>query len=296
MRLLLGGLAAWIALTLQPGTAIADPPSRAISQVPSVTEILFALGQGNRLVGVSEYCRFPPEAQDKPKIGGLHDASLEKILTLRPDWAALFAGQTTLAQSLESRGCRIFSTNAETIDEVYETIRMIGGDFEIPAEAEELCQSIQNQIQDLRDKLAGLPRKRVLYIVGREPGSLKQMYGVGSGTFMEEMLNLAGGDSVINPGLGKYPVISRENLILANPEIILDGGADKASKESGTIPGEWRILESVEAVRNQKIVAIDDPHLTIPGPSIPEQIRKLALFIHGADAQKILDAPPLTGP
>jgi iron complex transport system substrate-binding protein len=271
-------------LSLCLAASATTPPGRALSQVPSITEILYALGQQDRIVGVSKFCRFPPEAEQKPKIGGLHDADIEKILTLQPDWAALFLGQDKVGNLLTERGCKIYYCQVETISEMYASIREVGEDFGVDDRAAALVDSISSEIADVRRRLSDLPRKKVLYVVGREPGSLKQLYGAGKHTFLAEMIEAAGGDNCVEPGLGKYPVLSREAVIVANPEVILDGGAGKEEIGSQTIPPEWAALASIRAVKEGNIHMIDDPHLTIPGPSIPESIRKLAVLIHGQAA------------
>ena len=269
-----------------------EPPRRAISQVPSITEILFSLGQEERVAGVSRFCRFPPEAQAKPKVGGLHDADLERILALNPDWIALFKGQSKIGDVLTARGCQVYYCDVETIEQMYVSIQYLGAVFSVPEKAGELIGSMSSGFQDIRHRLADLPRKRVLYVVGREPGSLKQLYGVGQGTFLAEILEMVGATNCVDPKLGRYPVISREAIIVANPEVILDGGATPADRQSGIIPPEWSALASVSAVREKRILMIDDPHLTIPGPGITASIRDLAFKIHGEAARQRFQAVP----
>lgn len=282
-------LTLWVAAVPVWGS---EPPQRAISLVPSLAEILYSLGQQDRLVGVSRFCQFPPEIQSKTKVGGLHDADLERILALQPDWIALFKGQSKIGDVLSARGCEVYYCDVETIPEMYASIRFLGEVFDIPEKAESLISSISTGIQDLRRKLADLPRKRVLYVVGREPGSLKQLYGVGQGTFLAEILDIAGATNCVNAKLGRYPVLSREMIITHNPEVILDGGATPAEYEGGAIPPEWSVLASVTAVREKKIMEVADPHLTIPGPGITESICKLAILIHGDAARQRLSAHP----
>lgn len=269
-----------------------EPPQRAISQVPSITEILFALGQQDRVVGVSRFCQFPPEAKDKPKVGGLHDADLERILTLNPDWIALFGGQSKIGDVLQSRGCHVYYCSVETTPEMFESIRYLGEVFAVPEKAEALVSSISAEIEDLRGKLKDLPHKRALYVVGREPGSLKQLYAAGPGTFLSEILNVIGTENCLQSTLGRYPVLSREALIVANPEVILDGGITQSEYAEGNIPPEWSVLASVSAVKEKRIIPVDDPHLTIPGPGITGSIRKLAILIHGDEARQRLTITP----
>jgi iron complex transport system substrate-binding protein len=265
--------------------ALSAPPSRVISQVPGTTELLYALGLQDRIVGVSTFSKFPPEVREKPGIGGLHDADLEKILILQPDWAVLFKGQDKVSDVLKARGCRVYACQVETIGEMYSSIREIGEIFEIPERAAHLINTISREIAVIRGKLSTLPRKKVLYVVGREPGSLKQLYGVGSGNFMAEMIEAAGGNIAVSPHLGLYPVLSLESILLANPEVILDGGASQLEQESGKMPSEWETLPTLRAVQEKRVVPIDDPRLTIPGPAIPDSIRKLAVLIHGKEAE-----------
>ncbi|MCG3196709.1 MAG: ABC transporter substrate-binding protein [Candidatus Omnitrophica bacterium] len=265
-------------------SASATPPTRALSQVPSITEILFALDLDDRIVGVSTFCRFPPEALQKPKIGGLHDSDLERILALQPDWAALFHGQSKIGDVLTARGCRVDYIDAETIADVYATIRRVGEVFEVPERADKLIESMSREIRHFRDAMRGIPRKRVLYVVGREPGALKNLYGAGRDNFLSEMIEIAGGTNCVEGSLGRYPVLSRESILTSNPEVILDAGATESEKSAQSMPPEWEILATVRAVKDRRVIPIDDPHLTIPGPSIPESIRKLVALIHGPEA------------
>lgn len=269
-----------------------EPPQRVISQVPSITEILFALGQGERIVGVSTYCRFPPEALQKPKVGGLHDSDLEKMLVLRPDWIALFAGQDKIGDVLSRNGCQVFYCSVETISELFKVIIEMGRVFDVSSQAENLVSSISSELKVIGEKCVQVPRKKVLYVVGREPGSLKQLYGVGHGSFLEEMMQLVGGDNCLSPQLGRYPVLSREALILANPEVILDAGASPAEISGKNMPPEWESLASVQAVRDRHVIPFDDPHISIPGPSIAESARKLAVLIHGESIRSRLGMHP----
>ncbi|MBK7495344.1 MAG: ABC transporter substrate-binding protein [Candidatus Omnitrophica bacterium] len=261
----------------------AEPPQRVVSQVPGITEILFSLEQGNKIVGVSTYCRYPPEALQKPKVGGLHDSDLEKMLVLRPDWIALFAGQDKIGDVLERNGCRVFYSSGETISDLLKTIRELGRIFEVPAVADNLVSSISRELQEVREQCAQLPRKRVLYAVGREPGSLKQLYGVGHGSFLEELMNLVGGENCLSPSLGRYPVLSREALILANPEVILDAGASPGEIGAKVMPPEWGSLASVQAVREKNVIPFEDPHISIPGPSIAESAKSRSPHSWGID-------------
>jgi iron complex transport system substrate-binding protein len=254
-----------------------------ISQVPSITETLYALGLEDRIVAVSRYCRFPPRAQEKPTIGGFHDASYESIIAASPDWVAIFPGQGELIRFLESLNCRVYAPTLETFADVFAIFDELGKVFDVEERAAELVKSVSDEIQDLSREFQGLPRKRVLYVVGREPGSLKGLYVVGDNNFMNEMLESAGAENVgaIAEG-GRYPVLSLETLLRLDPEIILDGGAGEEPATQDATPSEWTALSSLAAVRAEKVIPVHDPHLTIPGPSIPENIRKLANLLHGS--------------
>ena len=279
-----------------PALTAAQPkeaPQRVISQVPAITEILYALGQEDRIVGVSKYCRFPPDAQNKPKIGGFHDASLESIIALKPDWIALFQGQDELKSVLEPIGCRVFSPTMETIADVCDIIRQLGSVFGASERAEGVVASMEKDIDAIKTSLADLPRRRTLFVVGREPGSFKGLYCVGKGGFVEEMLNAAGAESALaQEPVGRYPILSLETLMRVDPEVILDCGASPADVEAGRMPSEWQAFASLQAVHRNQVVPVHDDHLTIPGPSIPSSVRKLACFIHGASAEERLASAP----
>jgi len=266
-----------------------EPPKRIVSTIPSVTEILYALGLEERLVGVSQFCLFPPEAQEKEKVGAFHDPNLEKIIALRPDWIALFGRQDKIEAVMRPLGCEIYTHQDYTTRDVFGSIEEIAKIFSVEDRAAKLITQITTEVADLQERLSPLPRKKVLYVVGRNPGTLQQLFAVGRETFMHEILEAAKCENCVSSSYGKFPILSRETLIVSNPEVILDMAATEREVEQGIMPPEWKALASVSAVRNGRIIPVGDMHLTIPGPSIPETIRKVALLVHGEAAAQLLD-------
>ncbi len=187
---------------------------------------------------------------------------------------------------LAARGCRVDYIDAETIADVYTTIRRVGAVFEVAERADRLVESMSREISAIQMAVRRLPPKRVLYVVGREPGALKNLYGAGRDTFLSEMIEIAGGINCVEASLGRYPVLSRESILASNAEVILDAGAAEAEKAAQSMPPEWEILATLRAVKDRRVIPIEDPHLTIPGPSIPESIRKLIVLIHGEEAAR----------
>jgi iron complex transport system substrate-binding protein len=283
---ILGLLLLWEMST--PSQAGQPAPERVISTIPSLTEILYALHLEDRIIGVSKFCRYPAEAQKKEIVGGFMDPNLEKIITLRPDWIAVFGNNTRVIDAVEPLGTRVYSKHIETSSETFETILEMGQVFHVEASAENLVKSIQQEFRAIGEALADLPARRVLYVVGRTPGTLQQLYAVGKGSFMDEMLVRARGINCVEANLGAFPVLSREALLISNPEVIIDAGAAPEQALQGVIPPEWDVLASVQAVREKRIIPLDDPRLTIVGSAMPDILRKIAILIHGDAARSRL--------
>ncbi|HMF61261.1 MAG TPA: helical backbone metal receptor, partial [Vicinamibacterales bacterium] len=181
------------------GTASGEPPSRIVSTSPGITEVLFALGLGNRIVGVSTYCRYPEAAQSLPKVGTFLRPNTELIARLRPDLAVVGRGGSDVPRQLAAVGVRSLTVqHAQTLDDVYSMIRALGRAAGVDARAEALVGEITGRLDRVRaDARARAPRK-VLIIVGRSPGSLTDLVAVGRGSFLDELATLAGGLNVLS--------------------------------------------------------------------------------------------------
>lgn len=252
-------------------------PQRIISLAPSNTEILFALGLADKVVGVTEYCDYPEAAKDKPKIGGYSTVDIEKVTEARPDIiVATSIHEAETIPMLEKLGLTIVVLNPKTIEEVLEAITLIGNCTGKTQEASQLVAEMSGRFQAVVDKTKNLPpseRPRVFYVVRNDP-----LYTAGSGTLINELIELAGGTNIFQ-GISGYPSVSLEAVIQANPQVII-AGSSMGSAESalGFLLTDDR-LKNVDARANNRLYEIDTDIVSRPGPRLTEGLSQLAKMI-----------------
>ncbi len=194
------------------------PPRRIISVAPSVTEILFSLGLGERVVGVSSHCNYPPEARSKEKVGGYITPSLEKIVALHPDLVIQTADGDlkTFVERLSGLGIPVYIANPRSVAEVLESILKIGGVTSSLPHAQRLASSMREKMQAVQQKVQGRPQPRVLHAMSVDP-----LISSGKETFVHDLMVLAGGKNVAENARGKHPQLSMEEVMARDPEVIL---------------------------------------------------------------------------
>lgn len=249
----------------------ADLPQRIISGMPSITEMLFALGLDDQIVGVTTNCNYPPAARKKEKVGGFF-LNLEKVVSLRPDLIVMLeSAQDSDIERLVEYGLPVYTVDPDSVVEVVETIEELGLLTGKEGEAEWVAQQMVKRIQAVEEKVYGLPRKRVLVIVGYQP-----LVVVGRDNFINDILNYAGAWNVASEAKAAYPQYSFERLLLEDPDyIIIPEGLVK--REEISKDSRWRALS---AVQNDRILFINDDILSRPGPRVVKAIEEIAEFIH----------------
>lgn len=253
-------------------------PERIVSLAPSNTEILFALGLGDKVVGVSDYCNYPPEAQEKEKVGGYSEIDIEKVVALEPD--LILADEIHKAEvipALEKLGLTVFALDPRSLDEVLESITLIGEVTGSQREASRLVDEMTDRINAVTNKTARLSETqipRVFYIIWHDP-----LMTVGIDTWHHEIIGMVGGKNIIQDTEG-FPTISLEALIEANPQVIIAGsgmgeGADLPFQFVST---EAR-LEGVDARLNSRVYEINADLMDRPGPRLIDGLEQLAKLI-----------------
>ncbi|MET0595297.1 MAG: helical backbone metal receptor [Polyangiaceae bacterium] len=251
-------------------------PERIVSLSPSTTEILFALGAGDRIVGRTRYCDYPPESKAIPVVGGFVDANLEKIAQAKTDLVvgARGPGGQAIADKLTAIGIASLFPKTDSIADIDTAITAIAERIGLPERGRELIAAMRAKREAIAAAVAGAPRVRTLFVFGLEPIGV-----AGPGSFPNEMLELAGGDNVMKGG-GAFPSINAETLVALDPEVILDasvtGRGLDASAVERTAPG-WRDLG---AVRRGNVVPILDLAVIRPGPRTAGGIATLARILH----------------
>ncbi len=254
---------------------LAAPPARIVSLVPSVTEVLFALGAEARLVGVTDFCDYPPAARAKPSVGGMINPNLEAIVSLRPDVViATTEGnrEETFAQ-LKGLGIPTYLVAAHHVRDVTDLIARLGALTGREQAAGPLLARLERRVAAVTDAVARLPRPRVLYVLWPEP-----LIVPGREALVTELIQLAGGDSVTVADADAWPRYSLEAAVAKLPEVILlaNHGAN-----TGPIDEErWRRLTSLPAIRDGRLRRVDGNLLHRYGPRVVDGLEQLARAIH----------------
>lgn len=264
----------------------AQSPGRIVSTSPSVTETLYALGLGPQVAGVTSFCDYPPEAARKPKIGTFLQPDYERILSLRPTLVLVIKNPVGVASKLEGLGLKTEELDMDRVGSILASIQLIGRATGSTSAANQLVSRLKTSLDRVRKAASGRSRPSVLFIVGRAPGTLQNMVGAGPGTFLDELLRLAGGVNILEHSPIQYPKVSLEQVFAADPDVIIDMG-DYA--HSGSDTGERRRLEelalwspykSLRAVRTGRVHAVTDSFFVVPGPRMDLAAAAFLKFLH----------------
>jgi iron complex transport system substrate-binding protein len=256
--------------------SLEEKPRRIVSVAPNVTEILFALGLANRVVGVTSYCEFPPAAQKKEKIGGYINPSLEKIVALRPDLVIGTAegDLKNFVDRLAALGVRVYIINPQDVSGVIDAIRHIGDVTFAASSAGKMAGRMQVQIEAIRKKIQGRPRPRVLHVLSVDP-----LISAGRGTFVNDLIRLAGGQNIAAKATARYPRFSMEEIIRQDPQVIILS----SMRSHDPLAAErkwWHRWENISAVRFDRIYVLDADLIHRPSPRIVQGLEKMARVIH----------------
>ena len=272
-----------IARADSPPPRPADAPVRIISLVPAVTEMLYEMGAGGKVVAVSSYDRYPPEVQRLPNVGALIDPNVERILSLKPDLVVVYGSQSDLKQQLARAGIGVFDYRHAGLADVTTTIRALGERTGDAVKAAALAERIERGLRDIRARVQGRPRPRTLLVFGRERLALRGLYASGGVGFLNDMLDVAGGTNVFADVKIQAVQASTEQVLAARPDVILETRAANSAFPTGDRDAElnvWKVLGSVPAVRNRRILFLFDDRIVIPGPRVVEGTAVMARALH----------------
>lgn len=250
-----------------------SPPLRIISLAPSMTEILFALGLGDNLVGVTSFCDYPAEAKKKPKVGGMSNPSLEAVVSLKPDLVVMTTdgNPKEFEEQLSSLHIKTFVFTARRIAELPNGIRGLGAALSVRDRADALAREMEKKIRQFgrRGRASGTGGKKILFIVWPEP-----LIVAGPGTAMDDAIALLGYENIASNALSAYPKYSLEEVIRQSPDVILIGkgsGMDMVEVSRGMLER----MKSVPAVKNNRICYLGDGLYRL-GPRVVPGIEELA--------------------
>jgi len=252
---------------------IERPPRRIIALTPSLVETLFALGLGDRVAGVGNYVFWPPEAARKPKIGGLFDPNLERIVALKPDLAVLLPSERDLSRQLEPLGVDILVVPDETLADVEGSFRTIALRCGVPEAGERLAARWRAELAPR--PLPGPPLK-VMISVGRAAGRLGEVTVAARRTFYDELLTRLGAVNVFADAPTRYPQVGLEEIVARKPDVVIELWPDPLTPEkSAAIVKDWSALPQIPAVRNGQIAVIAGDYTMLPGPRLPRLYREM---------------------
>lgn len=273
-------------LAMSPAGAQSPAPQRIVSLVPSVTEILFAIGASRQIVGIGSFDTIPDEFRNShgiSRVGGLLDPDMERIFTLRPDLVILYESQTDPQEQLRRAGIPVLPYQHGSLAEISETIRSLGQRTEHSVAATAVATKLEAGLAEIRDRVAGRPRPRTLLVFAREPLAMRNVYVSGGIGFLHDMLDAAGGENV-------FAAIQRERVAQVSSEAILTSAPDviveiryEDSLSQTTLDRERAVygqLSTLPAVRTGRIHFLIGNRFVVPGPGVAEATAELARLLH----------------
>ncbi len=268
-----------IVLFLLAVSAWAASAQRIVSTMPSITETLFAMGLGPRVVGVTIYCTFPAEVVKLPKIGNLLKPDVEAIVAMKPDLVVIHKMPNQLAENLTRLRIPVVEVESQNLAAIYAGARLIGKAAGASEGAERMIGSMQTQIEGLKKLTAGKPKPTVAFIVGHTQGRLEGMVA-GSGTsYFSDLLDYSGGANIFADVTAPYPKISLEEILSRDPDVILELSGDARPKQQEVL-ALWQSKGMLRAVKTQRVYALESSPFLVPGPRAIEAAKILIRLLH----------------
>jgi iron complex transport system substrate-binding protein len=278
--LVLAGARGRVALTQSVPSA--DAPRRIVSLIPATTEMLFAMGAGGRVVGISNYDNFPPAVGQLPKVGGLLDPSVETLLALKPDLVIVYDTQAELKRQLERASIPTFRYAHRGLADITTTLRALGRRVGAASAAEDAAREIERQLAAVAARVAGRSRPKTLLVFEREQGSLRQIIASAGYGFLHDVLEIAGGSDVLGDLKRQSAMMSTEVILARAPEVILElhygDGLKRAQLDEER--RVWNALPSLPAVRNNRVHLLTGDEFVVPGPRIVLAAQRIAMALH----------------
>jgi iron complex transport system substrate-binding protein len=266
-----------------PSASASQPvthPNRIISLIPAVTEMVYAIGAGLQLVGVGSFDAYPPEVASLPRVGGLLDPDVERILALKPDLVIVYGTQNDLRLQLERAGINQFAYKHGSLAGVMETIRALGIRLGRAEGAEQVATDLENRLSAIRGKLSGRVRPKTLLVFGRDALALRGIFASGGIGFIHDMLTTAGGDNVFTDVKRESVQATTELILQRAPEAIVEMRQSVKADEIAAERSVWSTLSSLPAVRTGRIYVLTDSSLPVPGPRVAQATELIARTLH----------------
>ena len=279
----------------------ADPPQRIVCLAPSITEMVFALGAGERVVAVSDYCAGPAAALALPRVGGFANPNYERILALRPDLVLTIGEAQRLHRFCAARAIPCRALHIERLADVTQGLTALGQLLGRPSEAAAQVAQLATGLAAVQTRVAGRRPIPTLLVVSRSPGTLRGLMTTNGETFLSELLTLAGGRNCFADGSRRYFTPSPEAIFAAAPEAIVelqpttdhwlatDSQPPMSVAQRHRLLADWRALPALPAVQNHRLYVVTDQRLLIPGLHLGETAASFARLLH---PEALAGAPP----
>ena len=253
---------------------------RVVSLIPATTEMLFAMGAGDRVVAVGSYDQFPPEVDRLPRVGALLDPDVERIIALRPDLVVLYDTQVELRSVLERANIPFYPYRHRGLADITETIRSLGARVGAADRANAVAAQIEHQLEDVRHRVSGRPRPKTLLVFGRERHSLAGIDASGGYGFLHDMVETAGGADVLSDVHQQSVIMSTEMVLARAPEVIIELRYSRDDKTTERDLDDWAPLAAVPAVRNHRLYLLRGNRFVVPGPRVAGATEEMARVLH----------------
>lgn len=247
-----------------------NSPKRIVSLSPNLTQVIYALGDLDSVVGVTVYDEFPLEVVDLPKVGGWINPNYEAILALKPDLVVIMKDQDiSFGDKLRELGLKTFTAKSnDSISDILQSITDLGQMLGKEEQAQKLTGHIKNNLDQINEKNKNSNKKSVLLVVGRNPGSLEDIYVIGTNNYINELIELAGGENIIKNERNALK-ITKESIFSLNPEVIIEINHLKSDREAQILE-IWKSLKQVDAVKNNQVYVLSSKVLLHPSQRIVE--------------------------
>lgn len=259
-------------------------PRRIVSMAPSITETLCALGCEDRLIAVTDFCEFPPEVRNLPRVGGYLNPNLEAVVRLKPDLVIAPAGGENLTEKLRQLGLEVLTVDHRSVEGLFASLTILGERLAVKDQAQKLAHRWREQLDAVSEQCRGRPRPRVLLVVDRPLSEerLEGLCGVGRDGFLDEMIEIAGGKNVLEDSPVAFPVLSAEGVLRLDPEVIVDiqAGKQLTPEDHPKLLRAWQQVKEVSAVRNRRVYLLGNEVPVVPGPRMVELAKALARCFH----------------
>ncbi|HEV7890060.1 MAG TPA: ABC transporter substrate-binding protein [Pyrinomonadaceae bacterium] len=264
-------------LSAKPGK-----PERIISLTPSTTEILYGVGAFDRVVAVSDYCTYPAEVAKLPRVGGWNNPNMEQIASLRPDLVIFSDAQAQFVKDkMEAAGIRTLAVPSQTLADAYKSIELVGQATGEEDAARRLLEQTRASVETVRLKTERLPRLRVLCVVDRVPGTLRDLYTAGEQSFIAQLIREAGGEPLSPPSRANWGKMQKEAVVSLDPDVVIDLMMHKSESgfDEDTL-AVWRELSSLRAVRDGHVYTLREETALHPSQFVGDTARRFAELIH----------------